>query len=239
VLPRPASHCSPRSPRPGRPVRSRSRRSASGGRRSRLDLADRGVGRGLVQAETMALSRILARLDAAIELAGPAVDRLCVLARTWQNSASSTGVKVRPQIPGFSPGGLGPHLTSSGSRPGSPPVSRLPSGVLPLRPPSSGFPSSGVLRFRPFGRRCPVPFPVGFPPVSFPFSNLHASTPEGRSRRHWSRAARTKVTSTGAIPGSDGAGPPATQMLSRSGSRRRTAAGRRASAPSPALSACR
>ena len=38
--------------------------------------------------------------------------------------------------------------------------------VLPLRPPSSGFPSSGVLRFVPFGR-CPVPVPLrcpsGFP----------------------------------------------------------------------------
>jgi hypothetical protein len=73
---------------------------------------------------------------------------------------------VRPRIPGFSPGGLGPHLTSSGSPCG------LSSGFpfarrgLPLRPPSSGFPSSGVLRFVPFGRcpgsgslRCPSRFP--------------------------------------------------------------------------------
>ena len=75
---------------------------------------------------------------------------------------------VRPRIPGFSPGGLGPHLTSSGSPAGFPPVSRLPAGFSPfarlplvsLRP--------GVLRFVPFGR-CPgsgspsaslrVPFP--------------------------------------------------------------------------------
>ena len=72
---------------------------------------------------------------------------------------------VRPRIPGFSPGGLGPHLTSSGFPRG------LSSGFpfarqVPLRPPSSGFPSSGVLRFVPFGR-CPVPVPLrcpsGFP----------------------------------------------------------------------------
>ena len=44
---------------------------------------------------------------------------------------------VRPQIPGLSPGGLGPHLASSGSRPGFLPVSRLPARARPLRPPSS------------------------------------------------------------------------------------------------------
>ena len=39
---------------------------------------------------------------------------------------------------------------------------------LSLPPPSSGFPSSGVLRFVPFGR-CPVPVPVRFPSrVPFP-----------------------------------------------------------------------
>ena len=40
--------------------------------------------------------------------------------------------------------------------------------VLPLRPPSSGFPSADVLWFLPFGRHCPVPFPFGFPPGSLP-----------------------------------------------------------------------
>ena len=75
---------------------------------------------------------------------------------------------VRPQIPGFSPGGLGPHLTSSGSPCGLSSGFPFARRVLPLRPPSSGFPSSGVLRFVPFGR-CPgsgspsvslrVPFP--------------------------------------------------------------------------------
>ena len=73
---------------------------------------------------------------------------------------------VRPQIPGLSPGGLGPDLTASGSPRGL--SSGLPFArrVRPLRPPSSGIPSSGVLRFAPFGR-CPVPVPLrcpsGFP----------------------------------------------------------------------------
>ena len=89
--------------------------------------------------------------------------------------------RVRPRIPGFSPGGLGPHLTSSGSPAGFPPVSRLPAGFFPLRPPSPGFPSSGVLRFVPFGR-CPVPvpprFPSGFP---FPWAMLTVTLPRGGS----------------------------------------------------------
>ena len=42
--------------------------------------------------------------------------------------------------------------------------------VRPRRPPSSGYPSSGVLRFSPFGRRCPVRvprrLPLGFPSPS-------------------------------------------------------------------------
>ena len=85
-----------------------------------------------------------------------------------------------------------------------------PPGLFPFvrRPPVSL--SSGVLRIRTFGRRCPVPFPVGFPPVSFPFSNLHASARRGPIRRHWSHPARTNVTRTSAIPGSD---PPATQNV--------------------------
>ena len=69
----------------------------------------------------------------------------------------------------------------------------------PLRPPSSGFPSSGVLRFVPFGRprfRCPF----GVPPGSLPLSNLHDSAAKGRFRRRWSRAARAKVTSPAATP---------------------------------------
>ena len=101
---------------------------------------------------------------------------------------------VRPRIPGFSPGGLGPHLTSSG----------FPCGL------SSGFPFAR--RVLPFARLLPVSlrpafsgssprplpgfrFPFGVPPVSLPLSNLHDSAAEGRFRRRWSRAARAKVTS--------------------------------------------
>ena len=74
---------------------------------------------------------------------------------------------VRPRIPGFSPGGLGPHLASSGFPCGLSSGFPFARRVLPLRPPSPGFPSSGVLRFVPFGR-CPG---SGSPSVSlrFPF----------------------------------------------------------------------
>ncbi len=103
---------------------------------------------------------------------------------------------VRPQFPGLSPGGLGPHLTSSGF-----PLQAFlrfpvcPPGP-PLRPPSSGFPSSGFLRFVPFGR-CPGSGP---PPGSLPLSNLHVSAAVRRFRRRWSRAARTNVTSPARPP---------------------------------------
>ncbi len=106
---------------------------------------------------------------------------------------------VRPRIPGFSPGGLGPHLTSSGSPAGFPPVSRLPAGFSPFarlplvsrRPAFSGSSPSAVARFR---------FPFGVPPGSLPLSNLHHSAAAGRFRRRWSRAARAKVTSPAATP---------------------------------------
>ena len=100
---------------------------------------------------------------------------------------------VRPRIPGFSPGGLGPHLTSSGSPRG------LSSG-FPFRPlgspPSPAFlrfPVVRRLRFVPFGR-CRFRFPFGVPPGSLPLSNLHDSAAARRFRRRWSRAARAKVT---------------------------------------------
>ena len=82
------------------------------------------------------------------------------------------------------------------SRPGFPPVSRLPTRALPRRPPSSGFPSLGVLRFRPFGRRFPVRFPSDSLRVPFPLSNLHVSAAARRFCGRWSRAAGTKVTSS-------------------------------------------
>ena len=100
---------------------------------------------------------------------------------------------VRPRMPGFSPGGLGPHLASSGSPRGLSSGFPFARRVLPLRPPSSGFPSSGVLRFVP----SPLPgfrFPFGVLPGSLPLSNLHDSAAKGRFRRRWSRAARAKVT---------------------------------------------
>jgi hypothetical protein len=116
--------------------------------------------------------------------------------RPSRNSADCTGTWVRPQIPGFSPGGLGPHLTASG----------FPSGLssgFPFAHPGSS-PSSAFLWF-PFVRRSPVrslrpslsgSVPVGFPPVPFPLSNLHVSAAARRFCRRWSRAAGTKVTSS-------------------------------------------
>ena len=108
---------------------------------------------------------------------------------------------VRPQIPGLSPGGLGPHLTSSGlpfrlssGFPSSAlrffPFVRLP--LVSLRPASSGsFPSAVTVRFRSPSVSLRVPFPL---------SNPDASTPAGRFRGRWSRAARTEVTSSGTAP---------------------------------------
>ena len=100
-----------------------------------------------------------------------------------------------PGSPGSRPGGLGPHLTSSGfprraflRLPVCPPGS-------PLRPPSPGSPSSGVLRFVPFGR-CPAPvllrFPSGFPfpwaisTLAPPRSGSAGVGPHGRDQGHQS-----------------------------------------------------
>jgi hypothetical protein len=115
------------------------------------------------------------------------------------------------QIPGLSPRGSGPHLTSSGFPCG--PSSGFPFArrVLPPRPPSPGFPSSGVLRLVPFGR-CPVPVSLRVP---FPWSNLHVSATAGRFRRRWSRtAAGTKGTSSAATTSLGSRDPPALQMSS-------------------------
>jgi hypothetical protein len=111
---------------------------------------------------------------------------------------------MRPQIPGLSPGGLGPHLTSSGSPAGFPPVSRLPAGLFPFarrplvshRPAFSGSLPSAVAQV-------PVP-PSVSPRVPFPLSNLHVSAAARRFCRRWSLAAGTKVTSSAATtsPGS-------------------------------------
>jgi len=117
--------------------------------------------------------------------------------RPCRNSTGSTSRWVRPQIPGFSPGGLGPHLTASGfpsglssgfpfAHPGLFPFVRLP--PVSLRPALSGsVPSAVAVRF-------------GSPSVSlrvpFPLSNLHVSAAARRFCGRWSRAAGTKVTSS-------------------------------------------
>jgi hypothetical protein len=102
---------------------------------------------------------------------------------------------VRPQIPGLSPGwsGASPYVLRVPLA-GFPPVSRLPAEVRPRRPPSDGFPSSGVVRWS----LRPLPG-SGSPPVSlrvpFPLGNPHVSAAAGRVRRRWSRPAGTKVSS--------------------------------------------
>ena len=119
---------------------------------------------------------------------------------------------VRPQIPGLSPGGLGPHLTSSGF----PPRAFLRFPVCPPGPsPSSAFFWFPFVRRSPVRSLRPLPgfrFPLGFPPGSLPLSNLHVSAAVRRFRRRWSRAAGTKVTSPAATTSPGSRDPPALQM---------------------------
>ena len=88
-------------------------------------------------------------------------------------------MRVAPN-PRILTGGSGPHLTSSGfprRLSGFPVAHQVPS----LRPPSSGFPSFGVLRFVPFGRR-PVPVPLRFPSAfPFPWAIFTLARPRGGS----------------------------------------------------------
>jgi hypothetical protein len=76
-----------------------------------------------------------------------------------------------------------------------PPARFLPFARRPVVSPraaSSGlFPSAVPAWFR---------FPFGFPPVPFPFGNLHVSAAARRFRRRWSRAAGTNVTSSTVTP---------------------------------------
>jgi hypothetical protein len=132
------------------------------------------------------------------------VDDYAQLAQTCQRDRRC----VRPQIPGLSPGGSGPHLTSSG----------FPLRAFlrfPVCPPGPS-PSSAFLWF-PFVRRSPVcslrplpgfRFPFGFPPGSLPLSNLHVSAAVRRFRRRWSQAAGTKVTSSAAATSLGSRDPP-------------------------------
>ena len=119
---------------------------------------------------------------------------------------------VRPQIPGLSPGGLGPHLTSSGF----PLRAFLRFPVCPPGPsPSSAFSWFPFVRRSPVCSLRPLPgfrFPFGFPPGSLPLSNLHVSAAVRRFRRRWSRAAGTKVTSPAATISPRSRDPPALQM---------------------------
>jgi hypothetical protein len=78
---------------------------------------------------------------------------------------------------------------------GFPPVSRLPAEFFPfvrpprvsLRPAFSGSLPSAVARLR---------FPFGSLRVPFPLGNIDGNAAAGRFRKHWSRAARTKVPSS-------------------------------------------
>ncbi len=87
--------------------------------------------------------------------------------RSSRRPASGVVDACGPGSPDSHPGGLGPHLTSSGFPRGLSSGFPFARRVLPLRPPSSGFPSSGVLRFVP-SAVARFRFPVGFPPGSLP-----------------------------------------------------------------------
>ena len=124
------------------------------------------------------------------------MDDYAQFAQTCQDSASGTADACGPKSPDSHRAVWG--LTSR------PPVS--PSGFPPVSRPSS------ALRFLPFGRHCPVPFPRRFPSGILSLSNLDASTPAGRFRGRWSRATRTKVTSSAATTSPGSRDPPALQM---------------------------
>ena len=88
---------------------------------------------------------------------------------------------VRPRIPGFSPGGLGPHLASSGFPCGLSSGFPFARRVLPLRPPSPWFP---FVRRSPVRSLRPLPgfrFPFGVPPVPFPWAISTIALPGGGS----------------------------------------------------------
>ena len=98
--------------------------------------------------------------------------RLCAVRADLPGPCQRHRRCVRPRIPGLSPGGSGPHLTSSGSPAGFPPVSRLPAGLSPVarRP-----------RF-PFVRRSPVRSLRPLPGSGSPSVSLRVPFPERSSR---------------------------------------------------------
>jgi len=109
------------------------------------------------------------------------VDDYAQYAQTCRDAASGIIRASGPKSPDSHRVVWGLISRPPGSPAGFPPVSRLPAGFFRLRPPSSGFPSSGVLRFVPFGRY-PVPvllrFPSGFP---FPWAIFRLALPRGGS----------------------------------------------------------
>ena len=172
-----------------------------------LRSADR---RGRRLSRSRGVQRLGARLTCRLWPAGKLLDDYAPFAQTCRDSASGIadacgpgspgshrvvwGLTARPPVP------LRAFLRFPVCPPGSPPSPAVP-----------GLPSSGVLRFGPFGR-CPVPvlrrFPSGFPSLS----NLHVSAAAGRFRRRRSRAAGTKVTSPAATTSPGSRDPPALQM---------------------------
>ena len=151
-----------------------------------------------------------ARLTCRLVPARKLLDDTAQFAQTCRDSASGLADACGPRSPGSHrvvwgltarpPVPLRAFLRFPVCPPGSPPSPAVP-----------GFPSSGVLRFGPFGR-CPVPvlrrFPSGFPSLS----DLHVSAAAGRFRRRRSRAAGTKVTSPAATTSPGSRDPPALQM---------------------------
>ena len=108
-----------------------------------------------------------------VQRPGRAIDRRPLPARSWWTTsavrADLPGLCqrhrrcVRPQIPGLAPGGLGPHLTSSGFPCGLSSGFPLAHRVLPFRPPSSGS-------LRPAFSGCSLrPLPGSGSPSGFPF----------------------------------------------------------------------
>ena len=122
-----------------------------------------------------------ARLTCRLVPARKLLDDTAQFAQTCRDSASGIADARGPRSPGSHrvvwgltarpPVPLRAFLRFPVCPPGSPPSPAVP-----------GFPSSGVLRFGPFGR-CPVPvlrrFPSGFPSLS----NLHVSAAAGRFRK--------------------------------------------------------
>ena len=194
-------------PQASRLPRRTNRYASSDDRRARYDLrsADaEGAGRPLGECSVWAR---LTDSRCPLEAGG----QLCTVRPDLPGLCQRPRRCMRPQIPGLSPGGLGPHRTSSGFPPaGFPPVSRLPAGFFPvaclplvsLRPAFSGSVPSAVARCR---------FPFGSLRGPFPLSDLHGSAAARRFRRPWSRAAGAKVTSNAAPP-RPSCDPPAPQM---------------------------